>query len=271
MFIRDPGYVFIQADASQCQARIVAVLCEDWDLLRAFDEVDIHRRTAALIFGYTKTLILDPAVRLDFIDNMDKDDPMRFCGKKTRHAGNFEMGGQRFMTELNTDAQKFDIKMSISSWKAGEMLRLFHEASPKLRSVFYRDIIDCLDSTRTIIDPFGGVRVFNGRMDESLYKEGYANIPQRTEAHVIQKAALAVDEELNGDKAAMFISENHDSLLMQAPENNWEPYARLLKEKMTIPIDFRTYCSLKRDYTLTIPIDIEMSDTNYASMMKVKI
>lgn len=271
MFIPDEGMVFVQVDASQCQARIVAVLAEDWELLAAFDTVDIHRRTAGLIMGFTKDLILTPEF-IKFVDEMDKDDPARFMGKKTRHAGNFQMGAQRFMTEVNTDAQKFDIPLSISGWKAGQMLELFHNASPKLEHVFWRDIQDCIESTRVLIDPFGGVRVFNGRLDDSTFKEGYANIPQRTEAHLVQQAALATDAELNGDlQYGCWISENHDSLLLQAPANNWEPYAKLLQQNMQKPIDFRTYCSLKRDYTLVIPADVELSDTNYGEMRKVKV
>lgn len=270
MFIPDEGMVFVQVDASQCQARIVAVLSEDWELLQAFDTVDIHKRTAGLIMGFSRELILTPG-HIKTVDDMDKDDPARFMGKKTRHAGNFEMGAQRFMLEVNTDAQKFDIPISISGWKAGEMLKLFHAASPKLEHVFWRDVRECIESTRVLIDPFGGVRVFNGRLDDATFREGYSNIPQRTEAHVVQKAALAIEDELNGDIQHMWISENHDSLLMQVPANNWQPYGRLMQSKMQIPIDFRTYCSLKRDYILTIPADIEFSDTNYGAMEKVKI
>jgi len=270
MFIPDEGTIFLQGDSSQAEARVVAILSEDWDLLAAFDKIDIHRRTAGLIMGMTKELNLQPGY-IKIVDDMDKEDPARFCGKKTRHAGNYDMGSNRFMLEFNTDAQKFDIPISISSWKAGEMLKLFHAASPRIKGKFHTDIIDCLEYTRTLIDPFGGVRIFNGRMDDSTYKEGYANIPQRTVAHLVQGAALKIDEELNGDKAMMWISENHDSLLMQAPANNWEPYAKLIKQHMQTPIDFSTYCSLKRDIILTIPCDIEISDTNYAEMRKVKI
>lgn len=270
MFIPDEGMVFVQVDASQCQARIVAVLAEDWELLQAFDTVDIHCRTAGLLMGFTRELILTPG-HIKIVDDMSKDDPARFMGKKTRHAGNFEMGAQRFMLEVNTDAQKFDIPLSISGWKAGEMLKLFHIASPKLESVFWRDVRDCILSTRCLIDPFGGVRIFNGRLDDSTFREGYSNIPQRTEAHVVQKAALAIEDELDGDVQHMWISENHDSLLMQVPAANWEPYGKLMQQKMQIPVDFRTYCSLKRDYTLTIPADIEFSDTNYGDMRKVKV
>lgn len=269
MFICDEGTIFLSADASQAEARVVAVLSEDWELLEAFDKVDIHRRTAGLMFGYLRELILT-TVPIPVVDIMEKDGPERFCGKKTRHAGNYDMGKNRFMVEFNTDAQKYDIPMSISEWRAGQMLDLFHAASPKIRGKFHQDIQMCLSNTRAIIDPFGGLRIFNGRMDEELYKEGYANIPQRTVAHLVQGAALKIDEELNGDKAMMWLSEDHDSLKMQVPANNWEPYAHLMKKHFEVPIDF-SGCSLKRDYKLIIPCEIEISDTNYAEMRKVKI
>jgi uracil-DNA glycosylase family 4 len=270
MFVPDKGTVILSADSSQAEARVVAVLSEDWELLDAFDKVDIHRRTAGLIFGYTQKLILDTKP-LSVVDMMEKDGPERFCGKKTRHAGNYNMGKNRFMVEFNTDAQKFDIAMSISEWRAGQMLDLFHTASPKIRSKFHYDIQECLKSTRTIIDPFGGIRIFNGRMDEELFKEGYANIPQRTVGHLVQGAALRIDDELNGDSAAMWLSEDHDSLKMQVPENNWEPYAWLMKKHFEVPIDFRPYCSLKRDYTLVIPCELEIAEKNYAEFRKVKL
>jgi len=80
-----------------------------------------------------------------------------------------------------------------------------------------------------------------------------------------------VDEELNGDLEFMWATEKQDALYLQAPENNWELYARLVKKHMEAPIDFRTYCTPKRDYTLVIPCDIEISNTNYAEFKKVKI
>jgi len=270
MFIPDEGTIFLQADSSQAEARVVAVLSEDWELLKAFDEIDIHRRTAGLIFGYCSSLILTTG-RINLVDDILKDGPERFCGKKVRHAGNYNMGKGRFMQELNTDAQKFEINMNVSEWKAGKMLEQFHAASPKIRGVFHRDIIEALQSTRNLIDPFGGLRIFNGRMDDDLYKEGYANIPQRTVAHLVQGAALKIEEELNGDVNMMWLSENHDSLTMQVPKNNWEPYAKLMKKYFEVPIDFKTYCTLKRDYKLVIPCEVEVAEKNYGDFKKVKI
>jgi hypothetical protein len=108
-------------------------------------------------------------------------------------------------------------------------------------------------------------------MDDELYKEGYANIPQRTVAHLVQGAGIKIDDELNGDIQFKWVSEDHDSLKMIVPENNWEPYARLMKKHFETPIDFRTYCTLKRDYTLTIPCEVEIAEKNYAEFRKVKI
>jgi uracil-DNA glycosylase len=272
MFLVDPGKVVIQADSSQAEPRVVAVLSEDWELLQAFAEkVDIHRRTAGLIFGYTQKLELSSDFKHPIVDKLPKDGPERYTGKTTRNAGNYNVGKRTFMETFNTNAQKYEIPMDISEWRAGQMLEIFHQASPKVRGIFHRDIIEAIESSRVLIDPFGGVRVFNGRMDDHLYMEGYANIPQRTVAHVVQGAALRIDEELNGDTEIMWAEEKHDAIYLQVPENNWEVYAKLMKKHMEVPIDFSTYCTLKRDIKLVIPAAIEISNTNYASFEKVEV
>lgn len=264
------GKVFVKADSSQAEARVVAVLAKQWDLLEVFDKIDIHRRTAALILGYTPILDLRP-IYIPFVDDMIKDGAERFCGKQTRHAGNYQMGKSRFMMEFNTNAQKFEIPINISEWKAGEMIRKFREADSRLEENFWYDVTEALKSTRSLVDPFGGVRIFNGRMDDELFKEGFANIPQRTVSHVVQGAAIRIEDEIGADDTGYFIGEKHDELMMEVPANNWEPYANLLKKEMETPIDFSKYCSIKRDYVLTIPCDVEISDTHYGEFRKVKL
>ena len=264
------GKVFVKADASQAEARVVAVLAKQWDLLEAFDVIDIHRRTAALVLGVLFTIDL----RRDFIkgiDDLGKDSPERFCGKKTRHAGNYKMGKSRFMMEFNTDAQKFDINMNISEWKAGKMIEAFRDADKRLEKNFWNDIEDCLSSTRTLIDPYGGVRKFYGRMGDELFKEGYANLPQRTVSHLVQTAMIKIEEEIGVNDNAYFIGEKHDELIMEVDENDWEPFAWLLKRELERPIDFSTHCSLKRDYKLVIPCDIGISNTHYGKFEDVKL
>jgi len=125
--------------------------------------------------------------------------------------------------------------------------------------------------------------MFNGRFGEELYKEAYAHIPQSTVADRTQTAALACFEEFGYDedtlcysrfirnKPAYFVSENHDSLTIQAPASDWERYAKTLKGHMLQPIDFSIHCSLKRNYTLTIPVDVEVAENSLADFKKVKL
>lgn len=274
MFIPDKGKVFVQADSSQAEARVVAVLSRDFELLTAFDTIDIHRRTAGLILGMTNNL--DLSVGAHITDSIGKDSAERFCGKKTRHAGNYDMKKRRFMTEFNTDAQKFEIDMSISEWKGGQMLEFFHAASPKIKNVFHAEIQEIISNTRTLIDPCGGIRIFNGVMDDSLFQEAYANLPQRTVSHLVQGAAIMIHEEL-GDEIGLigsgapinWISENHDSLLYQCPESYIDSLGALIKKHMTRAIDFSLYCSMKRDIQLVIPCDLEVTDQTYGDLMKV--
>jgi DNA polymerase I-like protein with 3'-5' exonuclease and polymerase domains len=272
MFVADEGKVIIQCDASQAEPRVVAVLSEDWELLKAFEEkVDIHRRTAGLIFGYTQKLELSANFQHPIVDKLPKDGPERYTGKTTRNAGNYDVKKHTFMTSFNTNAQKYEIPMDISEWRAGQMLEIFHAASPKIRSIFHAQIQAALNSTRVLVDPMGGVRIFNGRMDDDLYKEGYANIPQRTVAHLVQGAAIKIDEELNGDGSVLWAEEKHDALALQAPANDWERYAKLMKKHMETPIDFSIYCTLKRDIKLVIPCSVEISHTSYAAFEKVEL
>ncbi len=271
MFIADEGKVILQADSSQAEARVIAVLSEDYELLKAFSLVDVHKRTAALLFGYTNTLELGVDFKHPIVDFLPKDGPERYTGKTVRYAASYDTKKHTFMITFNTNSQKYDINMSISEWRAGQMLDIFHNASPKIKGVFHTQIKEAIDSTRVLIDPMGGVRVFNGRMDDTLYQEAFANLPQRTIAHIIQGAGLKIDEELNGDTEILWAEEKHDALYLQVPEKNWEPYARLMKKHMETPVNFRTYCTLKRDFDLVVPCDIEISHTNYAEFKHVSL
>ncbi|MGA7577415.1 MAG: DNA polymerase I [Desulfobaccales bacterium] len=57
-FIPDPGYVFLGADYSQMELRLLAHFSEDPALLKAFrEQIDIHRQTAAEIFAIHPELV----------------------------------------------------------------------------------------------------------------------------------------------------------------------------------------------------------------------
>jgi hypothetical protein len=186
------------------------------------------------------------------------------------------MGKRTAMVNYNTNAQKYEINTSISEWKAGQYIELFHAASPRIRNVFHTGIRQALDSSRVLINPYGRIREFNGKYEDDLYKEGYAQIPQSTVADTTSHAGLDCFDEWGHDsRIAMFISENHDALVAQVPVSDWRSYARSLKRHMERAIDFSRYCTLRRDYVLTIPVDIEVSldpktgkVTDYSKLVK---
>lgn len=264
--IPDEGKVFVQIDLSQAEARVVAILCEDYDLLYAFNRIDIHRRTAALVFDYTD--ILDLSDVCPIAEAIGKDSPERFMGKKTRHAGNYNMKKNRFMKEVTSDAKKFGIDIKISEWKAGKILDKFHSASPRIRGVFHQGIRDAIDTTRTLINPFGRFRMFFDRTGEDLYKEAFAFIPQSTVHDSLTQAWIRINKE---KPDIDWLMEAHDSLTFQCRLDELKDICTLVKREMETPIDFGINCSLKRDVRLVIPADIEIGYENLKKLNKFKL
>lgn len=269
MYIPDEGFVFIQIDLSQAEPRTVALFSEDEPLLKAFEsgKVDIHRRTAALVLGLTSNLDLSE-IEVPQADLLDKDGPERFCGKKARNGGNYNMQGRELATNINSDAKRFGIDLVISEWRADQMIQNFHRESPNIKSVFHAQVQECINSSRTLVLPYGGVRQFFGRLDNETYKEGYAHLPQGTIAEHVKHSLLGVRQDMP-DMRYMFIGESHDALLFRFPIGEEVDRARIVKRHLEKEIDFGA-CSLKRG-TLRIPADVEIGRENYKQMVKLKV
>jgi hypothetical protein len=61
------------------------------------------------------------------------------------------------------------------------------------------------------------------------------------------------------------LSEAHDGFLAEVLQGQELEYAQTFKRNVEQPINFRS-CSLARDYDLTIPCEIAISDTNWQNM-----
>lgn len=267
MLVPDKGYIFLSCDLSQAEARIVSVLCEDWELLKAFDSIDIHRRTAALVFDYTNFIELTKICSNPLVDKIDKEGGERFLGKKTRHAGNYNMGPERHHADCHSEARRAGIKLDLSEYKARRNLEKFHECSPKIRRVFHAQIQHFINNQRHLVNPYGRTRFFLDRVGEEMYREAYAFIPQSTVHDTLTLGAVEIKEELQGLR---FLKEDHDALTVMVKESEMESVARVMKVKIEKEIDFN-FCTLKRDVKLIIPADFEWSDTNYKNMKKLKL
>lgn len=256
-FVADPGYVFIEIDSSQAEARVVALLGNDTELLKLFNTTDVHKLTSSMIFNVA-------------VDKVTKE--LRFVGKTTRHAGNYDMGKKRLMTIVNTDAKKFHIDIQISEWRAGQILDAFHAFSPKIRQVFHLEIVQALrDNDRVLVNPFGRRRQFFGRFDHELEKEAYAQIPQSTVADNTKRALLQIRDKTANDvriwgkfsRTTGLCVEAHDALVALVRETEIDNYLEIAIPAFEAPIDF-SQCTLSRG-ELVIPSEAKVGH-NYKDL-----
>lgn len=250
-FMADPGYSFVEMDLSQAEARIVALLGNDEKTLKLFaDRADIHKLTSSWIFGGAPEKITYE---------------LRFIGKTTRHAGNYDMGKRRLMQIVNTDAKKFNIGISISEWRAGQILDKFHSFCPSIRRVFHTGVREALETNdRVLVTPFGRYRKFFDRWGDDLFREAYSHIPQATVPDHLRRAGLRALERFREDKITPrfiggktpFAIEAHDAFLGLVPTEYVGRYVEILNEEMNRPIDF-TNCTLSRGL-LVIPAEAKI-------------
>ena len=243
IFIPSRGHVFIEGDGSQAEARIVAVLSEDYDLLYQFDVFPgVHRLTASWIFNLKA-------------EEINKDSREYFLGKKSRHAGHYDQKAKGLALQVHEPLSTCE-----------KMLRVFHDHSPKIRGVFHNEIRDFIRKNGFLITPHGRRRDFFGRFNENLYREAFADIPQGTISDHTKFAMTRIKRRLPWVR---FLYEGHDSCMAEIPFTRKDEYCEVLKEEMERIIDFRT-CSLPRNIDLVIPVEITWSDTNWQNMYAIK-
>ena len=252
-YIPTPGKILLEVDMSQAEARVVALLSKDAKLLKMFEDgVDIHRITSGWIFGK------DPG-RISGVE--------RFLGKKTRHAGNYREGKRRLMMDVVSESKRFGIKIEyFSEYKAGKILEAFHKNTPNLAGVYWKEVEDVLASERILFSPHGRRRIFLGRYDDDMIREGLAFIPQATVADQMKLAMLYVMERF---PSLRILVEAHDGVTCELFEKDLVEVARLWKEAVERPIDF-SKCSLVRE-NLVIPVEFKISRTNYKELTEWKL
>jgi uracil-DNA glycosylase family 4 len=238
MFVAPEGYEFAEFDERQAEARIVALLSDDLELLKSFDTIDVHKLTAKWIFGKK-------------MEKISEDE--RFIGKAARHGGAYDMGKRRHMIEVNTNARRFGIDLRISEWRAGRNLETFHRYSPKIREIYHKDVQQAIENDRTLRNPYGGVRTFFDRWGQDLFREAYAHIPQSTVPDHLILAGFRVKKRLPW---LLFSLEAHDSFtVLYRVERRDEVYTTF-KEELEKEIDFKN-CTLSRG-KITIPMECKV-------------
>jgi hypothetical protein len=239
-------------------------LATDEQALKDIDEHDYHALTASWFFG---------GVEADYSKKvLGYESPIRFAGKTLRHAGHLGAQKRRASTELNTQARKYKIPITITEAQADRALKVFHAKQPKIQRVFHTEVIEALKQTRRLIAPLpwgidaerGGVRIFYERWGDDLFREALAYLPQRTVTDNTKAAGIRIKKKFS---EAKIILEAHDALLFAIRREYLEDFVPIAKKEMERPINF-TCCSLPRRH-LKIPCDIEIGE-NYKDLKNFK-
>jgi DNA polymerase I - 3''-5'' exonuclease and polymerase domains len=250
IYVPSDGCCFVEADGSNAEGHVVAVLSEDWDMLNYMKMGgDVHKLTASWITLLPIKLIKKPS-------------PERDLGKTARHAGN-----------LGQSASGLAITAHIPLDTATKIIERFHQNAPKVREVFHNTIINILKgkkANRYLISPHGRRRDFFGRVDQHMEKEAFSFLPQSTVSDHYKLASLRIANRTEKELGAQQIFEAHDGLMWECPVGNKEKLALIAHEEMATEINF-SKCTLKRDYELLIPVELGYSDTNWHEMRDLRL
>ena len=110
------GYSLINADSSQIEARVLAWLAEQKDLVKAFtDKKDVYKQMASRIYG---------------VDEEDVTASQRFVGKTTILGAGYGMGAVRFKDQL----RNFGVDMELG--EARRVINVYRETNWRINQLW---------------------------------------------------------------------------------------------------------------------------------------
>lgn len=240
--IADENKILFEADLAGAESRVVAYLSEDEASIRIFEEgKKIHTYTACDVFGVTPEEVEEDKKRRK--ENGTDKESYYYRAKQLRHS--IEKAGS-WVTVSE--------QLQISAAEAKKLIAKFYAANPNLLR-WFQSVAEQLKKNRTIHTPFGDMRRFYGRLDDTTLKEAVAHITQNIVGHVINRAILNIYNILCVEYPDVeILLQCHDSVVGQCNKENKDIIAKRLPEVMTIPIEWK-------GRTFTIPVEIEFGET----------
>ena len=228
MFVADPDHYIVEADLSQAEARIVAALAEDYEMLEMYKKkpgdpgyIDIHIWTASQLF------------QVPYLD-ITKKDIRRHIGKTCRHGGHYDMEAMRLMQTINTQSARFGFNYFINLITSRRLLSIFHNANPKIKKGFHEKIKKLLKENQLeLTTPYGRKRTFFSQWNEDLFKEAYSYIPQCTVADHLK---LGIFKIIDDPKIRIFC-EAHDGISALVHRDHLQYSFDTLKNAMEFPVN----------------------------------
>lgn len=213
-FVPARGHVFLSADYSQVELRVLAHLSREPTLISAFTAgEDIHCRTASEVFG----------VPVEWVTS-----DQRTAAKSINFGLLYGMSAFRLSREL-----------SISMYEAKGYMEKYFERLPLVQS--------WVEETHRSVEEFGYVETMFGRRRKiplihskraqekaAAQREAVNTRVQGTAADIIKIAMVRVDEALrSSDIKARMLLQVHDELLFEVPKRSVDALQDLVVESMS--------------------------------------
>ena len=234
-FLADPGMVFGFADLEKAESFVVAQLTQDPGML--FDHSpgqNAHRNLGAKLFQKAP-------------EELDTDE--YYLAKKTRHAGNYMQGPLTFMRNVNQDAHKTGVSVSLA--EAKKYINLYKDLHPGLPR-WWRETENQLWQTRQLTNLLGRFRTFYGHT-QSILPEAVAFVPQSTVGDALDcgllrlegiRSALIPQDDFPLEETLALLREwgfvllqqIHDSVGFQVKARYADQLPALLRRALSIPL-----------------------------------
>jgi DNA polymerase-1 len=227
-FVPDEGNVFVAADYSQLELRLLAHITRDEHMLDAFQKGDdIHARTAQLVFGAKTKEELKEKRRFAKIVNFAIAYAVEPFGLSQRVGISRKEAKQVIEDYYKTYA---GVRRYME-----ELPEKAREAGGVVRSIYGR------------LRPVPAINDRNGNIRARAEREAI-NMPiQGSASDIVKIAMLKVDEALrSAGLEARTVMQVHDELLIEAPRKEAEQVADILKREMETAVE------------LDVPLEVEV-------------
>ncbi len=212
-FVAKEGYTLVDADYSQIELRLLAHISDDYNMISAFnDGVDIHRKTAAAVFGLPEETV---------------NEEMRKRAKAVNFGIVYGISGFSLAKDIGTsvaEASRY-IKNYLMNYPSID--RYLEEVVEKATADGYTSTIF---GRRRYIPELsasnGNIRAFGKRVAMNAPIQGAA-------ADIMKKAMIAVRNRLIKEQLdAEIVMQVHDELVIEAKDSDAELCAKIVKEEM---------------------------------------
>ncbi len=213
VFLPKEGYIFLDADYSQIELRVLAHMSADENLIQAYKEAqDIHRMTASQVFH----------IPFDEVTDLQR---------RNAKAVNFGIVYGISSFGLSQD-------LSISKKEAQDYIEQYFKTYPGVRAFLDKMVTDAKE-TGKVVSMFGRIRPVpelksSNFMQRSFGERVAMNSPiQGTAADIIKIAMNRVHDRLlaEGLKSRLIL-QVHDELLVETACDEKEQVSKILEEEM---------------------------------------